>query len=224
MFRIALLISFISISLKSYTQHYPDSLSLVMPRHAVKFSPLNAIGFYPSVQFAYEYKISEKFAMQTDIGYVFNNGNFTERFLNKRGVKLRQELRRYYDLYHKSDQAYYYSLELNLNAVNFDRMENRVECFDLDCTQLFSRQYNYMVRYRTYGFSLKNGFIKYFSSKFFIDTSFGLTLRNVRYIKPELPPAFNDGNNFGGWFNIPNENDRIGIAPLFNFKLCYRIK
>jgi hypothetical protein len=223
MLRIIFLIGLMIFSVPTFSQNYPDSLSLLIPARAIKFSPLHLLGFYPSLQFAYEYKISDKFSMQTDLGYVFNNGNFNDRFLNKRGIKARQEIRLYYDLYHKSDQAYYFSLELYFNGVNFNRKELRTECFDLDCMQLFNRQYNYVVKFRENGISFKNGFIKYFTEQIFVDMSFGLTIRNIRYIKPILPPAFNEGN-FGGWFQFPNENNRIGVAPLFNLRLGYRLK
>ncbi|HMQ00291.1 MAG TPA: hypothetical protein PKC24_10965 [Cyclobacteriaceae bacterium] len=185
---------------------------------------MHLINFYPSIQLSSEYQVSPKTTLQTGLGYVFDNSFGDERFQNKRGIKARQEIRRYYDLYHKSDQAYYFSLELYLNAVNFNRSEWRTECFDLDCNILFNRRYNYVVRYREHGLSIRNGFIKYLSANIFIDLAFGATLRFIDYRKPNLPPAFNE-DEFWGWFiEIPNERKRTSLAPALTCKLAYRFK
>lgn len=205
-------------------QFFPDSISAHIPQRALKYSPLHMVNFYPSVQFALEYKVLNRFSAQTDLGYVYDGGYFNERFQNKRGMKVRQEFRWYYDLYHKSSQAYYYAAELYLNIIDFNRAEIRVECFDLDCNSLYERSYYYLVRNWERGFSLKNGFIKYLNKEFFLDFNFGLTLRFIRYIKPDLPRAFIEPDEWGWFGNTLREDDRIGLLPAFNLRLGYRFK
>lgn len=199
----------------------PDEYNYLVPRQVIKISPLHALSFYPTVQVAYEFKIIGRFTLQPEVGFVFNYGSYNLRYQNKRGAKLKMELRYYVRPNLLSNSINYCSLEPYGSFINFNRTETRTECFDLDCTILYSKKYFYPVKYRETGFSLKYGYVMYFQ-KFVLDYNFGLTVRFVNYIKPDLsiPGAL---NGFQESFFV-NEQKRIGLAPIVGFRIGYCIK
>lgn len=185
--------------------------------HAIKWSPYHLINFYPTIQVAYEYQWHPQFSLQADVGYVvkyqfvkypFRN----DRFIDKRGIKLKTEFRYYLNEHTGGDNSYL-SVEPYQNIINFDRRVTRTECFDLECTILYSKQYLYKVRYRETGISIKYGLIERVG-RFFLDINFGLCLRNVNYKKP--------GFDQQRWFPIPNEEKRLVIGPVVGIRLGYR--
>ncbi len=201
-----------------------DSLKKVkvLPKHAFKWSPLHLINFYPTIQAAYEYRFTDQYSLQLDGGYIVNfpESNNT-RFQNKRGTKLRLEGRYYFGIQPVKLKAFYGAVELYYNAVNFDREESRVECFDIDCNNPFIRNYVYKVRYRENGLGLKLGYTKFYN-RFLFDINTGWAIRNVNYIEPSW---LDQGDNWDDWVfvPIPNERKRIAIMPLLGIRIGYHI-
>lgn len=203
--------------------HAQDSLNIdkLVPGSAVKFSPLHLLNFYPTVEVSYEHKLFQRVTLQAEVGYVLDYHYETE-FDDKRGVKLKLEPRYYFWGRTDREKIYYASAEPYFYVINFDRTDSREECFDMECTSRFRRTYQYKVKYRENGITLKAGYIRYYS-RFFLDFNSGLTLRNIRYYKPDLSGAdFDEGPLM--FIKIPNEENRITIAPHLCVRLGYRLK
>ncbi len=199
------------------------TVDMLVPDKAIKVSPLHLINFYPSVQVAYEQKISRRTTLQLDMGYVFDyDGDNDPDFQNKRGVKGKLEGRYYFWGRTDRKKMYYGSAEGYANVINFDRHDFRQECFDLECNDVFMREYNYTMKYREQGVSLKAGMIRYMGDRFIFDLNSGFTLRHVEYREPpNLPPSWMD---FMFFPDIPNERDRVTISPNLGIRFGYRLK
>jgi hypothetical protein len=204
-----------------------DSLSvdLLVPDVAIKVSPLHLINFYPTVELSYEQKIAGRFTAQVEFGYVLDYGTewYTD-FLNKRGIKAKLEGRNYFWGRTDRRKLYYAAVEAYINVINFDRQDSRQECFDLECSYLYRREYLYKMEYREQGLSLKLGMFRYmFSSSFFIDINSGFTLRIVGYNEPDdLIGQF--GDDVISPFEIPDESDRITVGPNLGVRFGYRLR
>jgi hypothetical protein len=204
-----------------------DSLTvdMLVPDRAIKLSPLHLMNFYPTIEISYEQKIAGRVTAQAELGYVLSypmaNG-YDEDFQNKRGVKTKLEVRYYFWGRVDRKKMYYVSAEPYRYIINFDRQDERTECFDLECNDRFIRKYNYKMEYRENGMSVKAGLIRYFSN-FFLDLNSGFTIRNIRYNEPDwLVPGFDD--EMWEFFEIPNERDRVAFAPHFGIRIGYRLK
>ena len=220
-----LLASLISFSQDTLKLKPPDEYNYLVPQQVIKLSVVHPLFFYPSMQVAYEFKLSRRLTFQADVGYVFNHRAHNPKFENKRGVKLKTELRYYLQPDMNQNRINYYSIEPYANFINFGRQETVTECFDLDCAILYSRKYSYQMKYREAGFSLKNGYVVYFN-KFVVDFNFGLALRFVNYIKPDLgrPGSilFGDDNLNSGY--SPIESRRIALGPVLDLRFGYRLR
>lgn len=214
------IIFFLLISGTSFGQ---DSLlNKLIPRHALKFSPYHMIGFYPTLQLAYEAKVAHRFTVQLEGGYVLDYPfNHDQSYQNKRGGKGKLELHYYMLASRRARLIYYGALELYYNAVDFSRLNTQVECYDIECNHTYRRTFNYTVTYREPGFGFKVGFVKYFS-RFFMDINSGWGLRFIDYTDPHEPVG-NDGG-WGSLFPIPNEEDRVTPSPIVGIRLGYRLR
>src|SRR5688572_12878470 len=87
----------------------------VVPVHAVKFSPFHLINLYPTIQCAYEFRVSKKWTLQLDGGLALNT-HFSEdqnkEITNKKGYKLKLEPRYYFDWGRQTQTAFYGATEL----------------------------------------------------------------------------------------------------------------
>ncbi len=194
-----------------------------IPRHAVKISPFHLLSFYPTIQLAYEVKIAKRLSFQIEGGYVINyKVNVDPEYQNKRGGKGKLELHYYMLPSTRAQLIFYGAAELYYNAVDFDRRVTREECFNTDCNQRITRQYTTKVMYREPGIGLKMGFVKYFSD-FFIDINSGWAIRFISYTESENIRNFFNNDNMR-WLNIPNEEDRVALAPIIGIRLGYRLK
>jgi len=196
----------------------PDSVSKNRYRSIIKVSPFHLVNFYPSVQLAYELQFPKNYSLQLDAGYVFDLEETSDMYKNKRGVKLKTELR-YYIETKKRARLLYVSFEPYANLINFDRNEFKTECFDVECTVLFRREYNYLVRYRETGASFKLG-IQMQRKRFLFDFNHGLMVRNINYKKPFIPAGIDD-NIIRIWNIFPNEEKRIVLGPVVGIRAGY---
>jgi hypothetical protein len=201
------------------------SFEVLVPRHAVKISPLHLINFYPTLELSYERQIAKQITLQFEVGYLLDYGSdLYSDFQNKRGVKLKLEGRYYFWGRTDRRKLYYLSVEPYMNAVNFDRQDSRRECFDLECNHIYMREYFYKMEYREQGVSVKLGLLRYmFGSNFIFDLNSGFTLRVIRYKEPgNLVGEFGEGD--WTFLDIPNETDRVTISPNLGVRLGYRIR
>ncbi len=207
----------------SVAVHGQDSVSIRhKPKHAVKWSPMHLWGFYPSMQLAYEVGISERIGIQVDAGYVLNfGGNLDEDYQNKRGVKLKTELRYYFESLPKSSDGFYMSVEPYWNQVKFDRSLTSEECFDPACQTRFLRYNTFGVRYKELGLSTKGGYLIFFDSNILMDVTVGWSLRSIDYQYPE--GMENTLMNTLNFFE-PNEEDRIVLSPTIGLRVGYRFR
>lgn len=194
-----------------------DSLIRHKPKHAIKISPVHLLGFYPTVQMAYEFAITDRINIQTDLGYVFNRNNSNDDYRNKRGVKLKLEGRYFLKSRFYNNEGIYFSIEPYFTAIDFDRLSVTQECFDANCQNTFLRYAQNKVIYREHGFSLKVGYMYSLGSRVWLDINYGGTLRDIKYegAPRSTQQLFN--------FFEPNETDRIVIAPIIGVRLTYRI-
>src|SRR5688500_12245551 len=143
--------------------HGQESLteSAVVPHTAIKASPLHLLNFYPTVELSFEQRLLPRFTTQLEAGYVLNYGsNINRDFQDKRGVKLKLEGRYYFGPVSDAKKIYYGAVEPYMNVINFDRSASEVECFDLECSHLYRRQYFDKIEYREHGVSLKIGLLR----------------------------------------------------------------
>lgn len=203
-----------------------DSLTMAMlvPKQAVKFSPLHLINFYPTLEFSFEQKIASKVTLQLEGGYVLDYDNDTnDSFLNKRGAKVKLEARYYFFGRTDKRKIYYIAGEGYANIINFDRTTSTQECFDVNCENIFIRFQDAKMAYREKGFTIKAGLIKYAGEHFFFDFSSGWTIRNIEY--RELTNVLADDNDdVWDFLDIPNEDDRIALSPNVGARVGYRFR
>lgn len=212
------LISFVAVSQR------PDSLKFAhRPAHALKWSPIHLWGFYPSLQLAYEVGFAKRLSAQADAGYVvrYDEGTSTD-YMNKRGVKLKAELRYYFESLAGGMDGFYASVEPYMTSINFDRSVTLSECFDPACQHTFWRNYTYKVEYREMGLSAKGGYIIYFDKNILLDVNIGWSLRSINYDQPDNVPELAPVGGFN--FFAPNEEDRIILSPLFGARIGYRFR
>ncbi len=167
------------------------------------------------------------FSIQLDVGYVLDYTPWdmdNPEFQNLRGTKLKLEFRYYLpsSLSKKTAQQYL-SVEPYANIINFDRQISQTECFDLECTILYTRNYDFMVKYREQGVSLKYG-VQLITHRIVFDLTAGLTLRDIDYIKPSIPTGFNQVEFVPLVDLTPNEEKRIDFRPIIGAKIGYKIK
>jgi Protein of unknown function (DUF3575) len=212
----------ISLVLTCITIFAQDSLEIRhKPAHAIKWSPIHLLGFYPTVQLAYEASVGKRLSVQGDVGYVINyEGGTNTEYMNKRGVKLKAELRYYFESLPGSRDGFYASIEPYVTRINFDRSITISECFDPNCQNSYLRNFTYKVEYRETGFSGKGGYVIYFDNDVLLDVSIGWSWRSVNYDQPDNVPPTTTGFNFFG----PNEEDRIVLSPLLGIRVGYRLK
>lgn len=190
-----------------------------IPGHVVKASPLHLLNFYPSVQLGYEANVYRHFSVFAEGGVVVGLHDQNERFLNKRGMKLKLEPRYYYSISRNGRILWYGATEFYFNQVKFDRRTIQRECFDRDCQFPFERQYILPGRYREFGFGLKGGMTIVFN-RVLLDLNTGFGLRNIDYTLPQTSTLIDD---IDGWGAIPNEKDRIAVTPLLGIRIGYRL-
>ena len=203
-----------------------DSLlySSLIPRHAVKISPLHLLNFYPTIQLAYEIKVAKRFSLQLEGGYVLNyNLNENPEYQDKRGAKAKVELHYYMLPSKRANLIFYGAAEVYWNAVDFDRLTSQAECFDINCNHAYTREYTNTVTYREPGVGLKLGFMKYFDD-FFMDINSGWGVRFINYTDPSRPTGLINDVNEWGMISIPNESDRVTLSPIVGIRFGYRIR
>ncbi|HOX82435.1 MAG TPA: hypothetical protein PLJ60_06250 [Chryseolinea sp.] len=198
----------------------------LIPRTAIKFAPLTLANFYPTVELSIEQKIAKRFSVQAGYGYVLNyQTNNDPEYQNKRGYKIKLEIRYYLLPSERAGMSYYVATGYYMNRVDFDRNAQRQECYDLSCSSTFTRYFTYVVNYREQGFTLKFGFLKHFSKSVFMDVNGGWSLRFINYDEPPLPGFNNFGNDVSFFLSdFPNEEDRVGLMPMLGARICYRFR
>lgn len=220
--RCRLLIIFFVLVFNMVVQGQDSTLIRHKPRHALKISPLHLLGFYPTLQVAYEVGISDRIGFQIDAGLVVNyRGGTSTDYQNKRGTKLKAELRYYFESLPQSPDGFYVSVEPYLNRVNFDRSGTTTECFDPLCQSLYTRHFSFGVKYREYGVSAKGGYVIFFDQHVLLDVTIGWSLRDIQYDQPSNTAEMVQ-NNF--LFFGPNEEDRVVLSPLVGIRLGYRFR
>lgn len=197
----------------------------LVPRHALKFSPFHLINFYPTLEFSYEKKITRTFTAQAEYGYVLSY-NQDESYRDKRGYKMKLEVRKYFAPVLYRSLIFYGAAEYYRNNIDFDREFRQQECFGTDCEHTIMRYRYYTVQYNEQGFSVKFGLMKYFFSNFFMDVNSGWTLRFVDYDEtiPNGIAAFPLGDEDDLFFDIPNEEDRVVPCPVLGIRIGYRFR
>jgi hypothetical protein len=211
----------------SFGQETPR-FETAVPRHAIRISPLHLLSFYPTIQVGYETLIYKKFTTYVEGGYVFENsqaigGTNDQEFENKRGFKMKLEPRWYALETESQHVTFYLALEFYVNRVNFDRTEKVVECYDADCVHSYETRRTYIVKYREHGLAPKWGMMVYMG-RIFLDLNAGFAIRNVDYIKPNIPAPIETAFFFFDFAETPNEEKRTVLAPVFGGRIGYRFK
>lgn len=192
----------------------------------MKFSPFHLINFYPTLEFSYEKKITSTFTAQAEYGHVINYNNNDESYRDKRGYKMKLEVRKYFAPVVYRRLIFYGAAEYYKNDIVFDRRFAARECFGNDCEHSIIRYQYYPVQYNEQGFSIKFGLIKYFLSNFFLDVNSGWAIRFVDYDEtmPNSILAFPEGDEGVFIFNIPYEEDRVVPGPVLGIRIGYRLR
>lgn len=199
---------------------YNFTEDMLVPDHAVKFSPMHLVSFYPTAQFSYEVKLFRLFTMQAEGGYVLPH-TYDQNFQDMRGAKLKLEARQYFN-WHSKSVVCYFAFEGYQNIVNFDRETWYDECFDGNCQNQYRTFFDFKVKYREHGVSLKYGMLWYIARPhFFLDVNGGFSIRSINYNKPEGMIDRNEDDR--DLFTTPNEEDRVMLYPCIGIRIGYRI-
>ena len=154
-----------------------------------------------------EHPISKRITLEHEVGWVFdpNTVNFDE-YLNKRGIKVREQLRYYLGRNRPSGIKTALIAELFYTGINYDQQE----WFFVNCTDFSNCQFRQLVDFQKnrtiYGFNTKFGSSFYFKKHFMIDLNAGFGIR-VRDVKTYGLPDQN------GQFFI-EDNDEWGFFQL----------
>jgi hypothetical protein len=215
----SLLVGFTGFSQNKEQARWDSTIRAKNYRNIVKISPFHVFDFYPSLQIAYERRLTKKFSLQTDIGFVAENSRYNLLYQNIRGVKLNLEGRFY--LSHGS----YFGMEAYTTAVDFRRQASITGCFDLACQMQYTQTYNYNVKYRESGFSWKFGHILglFDRDHIIMDVSYGFDLRFINYIKPIDDTNNNTAIAFRPIFS-KDEDKRREFSPAVGIRLGYRFR
>lgn len=206
----------------SYSVEAQDTAAIWhKPRGALRFSPLQLLGNYPTLLLGYETSLNRSYGLLIDAGPVLNPSDLNEDYQNERGLKTRLELRYYFKSKGDAFDGYYGAMDLYGNAVNFARTTLEEECFDPLCQSTFMRYYSYGVRYREAGFTIKGGYMEYLGPVF-LDMSIGWALRAIRYDHDKV----SDNVIWDETWNLfeRNEEDRIQPWPSINLRIGVRIR
>jgi hypothetical protein len=126
------IIAVITLAARQLPAQQYATVDMLVPDKAIKVSPLHLLNFYPTIEASYEQKIRDKITAQLEVGYVLRY-NDQQEFQKMRGVKLKAEPRYYFWGRTDRQKLYYAAIEPYANVINFDRLDSRTECFDLEC-------------------------------------------------------------------------------------------
>lgn len=191
----------------------------LLPRHAIKHSPLHLLSFYATVQMSYEFRISPTWTIQADGGVIVDTQNLQD-FERPRGYKAKLEPRHYFAFSEKRSIGFYQGYELYRNDVSFSRSTTVTECFDPECSARYRRTYRYRMNYLEHGLAPKLGMVKYFRP-FLMDIAAGIAFRVIDY---SAPPYIDIRELDNGVFEVPRIQDRMAFAPIVNFRIGYFIR
>lgn len=169
--KILFILSFIVLSSCAYGQ---DSTG-VLPRHAIKFSPLHLLNpELSSIQVAYEYRFADEFSVQLEGGYVNGGVWWTYASADADGYKFKEDIRWYFDsrefTKRREKKAYngiYGAIEFHQTRISIHNFYNDV--------------------YRQNGVGMKAGFARYARWGLVIDLNAGLTFAKSNMLPFGVP-------------------------------------
>ncbi len=203
-----------------------DSLSRV-PRQALKFSPLNLVGTFPTLDFSFEQRIYRQVTAQVGYGYVLNYSSFDDdnEITDRRGHKIRAEVRYY--ITQRTRVLPYTSAEYVRNYIRYDHMIESRGCFDPICSFTYQKRSDYPVKLNEEGVNIKFGFVTYIKHRVMIDINAGLRYRHLNYNESDLPLPSDrfDEDEFDGFFPEPyTEEDRELLRLVIGVRFGYRFR
>jgi hypothetical protein len=185
----------------------------------VKWSPLDVFTYFPSLNLALEYRLSQKFSTQLSGGPVLkNDGRHSNTDMNMKGYKVKFQVRRYFPS--SSTRWWFFaSPELSYNSVRYKdgrtyivHQENLLD------------YYEYIESPRTYRETnvTFNGGAIYSKSRFHIDFQIGIAGRFIQYNKVPVKPdnyELTELNNA----EVPfyKDESRNIISPSANIRLGF---
>lgn len=189
----------------------------------IKFSPLSLIESLQSVQFALEHQLGGRISLQHEAGYIYKFDEVdiwgsSDPYLNTRGVRLRNEIRYYFDPKPKKLEGGYFAGELLYNFLRFDKSTS----VGRDCNGSWNCQYYEYMYYRAqkqvFALHLKVGYQALMANRLVLDIYGGYGGRHLKELNLHPPEGLqpNDRFNFTGEKYIDN---RISLS--LGFKLGY---
>ncbi|MCZ8355860.1 MAG: hypothetical protein O9340_14060 [Cyclobacteriaceae bacterium] len=199
-----------------------DTIVFKQPIIAVNLGVLPLMGYFSTLQFGFEHKVSKKINLHYEWGKVIHAEN-GENFRKRSGYRLRFEPRYYFR--NNEDQAIYASAELFYNNLR----DTRSEIFGVNCPngQCDYIQYaRFTDYYEDYGMLIKFGSlyeIRYVKGMF-LDFNVGFGFRDrTTYSKNRPQGGTIIVYDYSEGFE-PNFQDYSGFHMNVSFRIGYRFK
>jgi len=188
----------------------------------IKMSPVHLVGHFPTVQFGLEQRLTEKIALQCDLGLAINYDNlFQKRDVDMHGYKTKIQLRRYIST-HAVNWRFFIAPEFWYNHIDY----NATRIYQVhDESQLDYLQYlKSPARYRERSVALNMGAV-FTSGRFVIDFQGGIATRFIqnKIVSPgsDYEVQTSDKKNLDIFHEATSLNT---ILPTFDIRLGYIIK
>lgn len=201
-----------------------DSISVKKELYppAIKFSPLSLLDPLKSVQFALEHQLKPKMSLQHELGYIFSYQEpfeFQEdSYAQTRGIRIRNEFRRYFYPYGAGLEGFYFAPEFLYNFMRFSKSASVGRSCTDDWTCQYYEYMNYRVQKQVFAMHIKFGYQELIFNRLIFDIYAGLGGRHVKELNVHPPNGLqpNDRFDFDG-------EKYISTWPSvsFGFKLGY---
>lgn len=173
------------------SQSLNDSLpqkETLNPRIILKWAPLSLIDIYSAVQFALEYRIGGKSAIQAEAGYIFpiniSESSIRDNYDNMKGYRLRTEYRYYLSIKKNRTDGFYLAPELFFISIKFDE-RNAVKIPLNAFGDFYYQEKQFKVNKTIFGYHLKVGYQQLLTDWLVIDFYAGLGVRHVNFSSDE---------------------------------------
>lgn len=169
--------------------------SSTLPRLWIKTNPLDyVLGYNGKIaNLAIECRLAPNYFLGSELGFYYSLSNSSETFDNNRGLRIKEEFKRYSRV-NSGKWSGYYSLELAYGNHSFDRTDSLAYSTPPNTIESYTKTYH--VSKEFYGLLVQRGFVRQYKSGFMLELYAGLGLR-YNQVKSNLSADELDHRSFG---------------------------
>lgn len=226
--QVLLLILATSVTVNGQDNKNNDKIYGGIPALSVKWSPLHLINTFPTVQVDTEVRVRDRITVQVGGSPVIylRGTDHRYRMHDKRGYKLKSEVRYYFQPVHPEDKKMVYvSLSFDYNRLKNDKTVT----FEYDCSGSgcqYRQRTEIEERRIIYSLTNRIGLQRYLSPRFLIDINAGWGVRWGNFSLFNEPEDYDRRNEDEGVFDDLFFGDYVEtrVAVGLGVKLSVRIK